>query len=284
MPSLPSTQPVSLSSRLPIVPAFIQWGDPVTDPPSALGSLTFDVVLQEEHDRAAVVTDHAVESGINIVDNVRPLPDRITLDVFVSNSPLNSPDAQRLPMPIDIPQSGQGGFLAGGTGALISGAVAALSGPEGNPADPTNSLQRFFGFTGSLPTTLSPLVDQFIGDTDYVRTAMDTLKTLRDSATLLSVICPNVTYSNMILESIKLHRDKSTGTSSNATLEFREVRIVSSQIVDAPLPSIPRAAPSASTGSQSTTPTTGPKQSVLASAAVSSGLALPPPAAGFPAP
>ena len=264
-----------MSSRLPITPAYLAWGDPTTDPASAIGSLGFDVVLAEEHDLSAVVTDHAVESGINIVDNVRPLPDRITLEAFISNSPVNSPDAQRQGMAIDIPQSGQGGLLAGGTGALISGAVAALSGPEGNPADPTNALQRFLGFAKSLPTTLSPLVDQFVGDTDYVRTSLDTLKALRDSATLLQVICPNATYTNMILENIKLHRDKSTGTSSNVTLELREVRIVSSSIVDAPLPSIPRGNNAAANGSKSTTAAGGPTASVVKNAGNNAGVFTP---------
>lgn len=223
-----------VSSRIPVTPAYISWGDPVNDPPSALGSLSFDVVVSEEHERSSVVTDHSVERGVNIVDHVRPMPDRVTLDVYVSNSPINSPDAAQLPLTLDIPQPGDGTFLAGGTGALLGAAAAAFSGPEGDPSNPRSSLQRFLGLTGGLPTSLTASVQQFTGDQDYVRNAYDTLTTLRDTATLLNVITPRAKYTSMILEKIQLHRDSGVGTGGRFTLEFREILIVSSSIVQAP--------------------------------------------------
>ena len=265
---------VGTSNRIPVTPSYISWGDPTTDPPASLGWLGFDVIISEEHSRAAVITDHSVEEGINIVDNVRPLPDYVELEVLVSNSPINSTDATRAAMQIDIPQPGQGGFLAGGTGALIGNVAAALSGPEGDPNNPTSSLQRFLGFTGGLPTTLSPLVDQFAGDQDYVRNAYTTLTALRDTATLLSVLTPRATYTNMLIETIKMHRDASTGTSARMSIEFRQVRIVSSSVVDAPQPSVPRGQNSVSKGNSATTAPTGPMTSVAKTATDSAGLTV----------
>ena len=75
----PNTQFTIGTSRLPVTPSYIGWGDPVTDPASALGSLLFDAIYSEEHDQSSIVTDHPVEQGTNITDNVRPLPAKVTL-------------------------------------------------------------------------------------------------------------------------------------------------------------------------------------------------------------
>lgn len=237
------------TARLPVMPSYLTWGDPVNDPPSALGAMTFDAILGEEHDRGAVVTDHPVEQGTNIVDNVRPLPDRLTLDVFVSNSPINSPDKVRASITLDIPIPGQGSFLAGGTGALFDNLLHPRPGP-----------------------TLGAVVDLFYGDTDYVQQAYDQLTSLQSTATLVSAITPHATYTNMIIESVKMHRNPGVGTSANLTIEMREVVIVYSSIVAAPLPSIPRGNPTSNAGSQATKPATGPTASIAKSASNKAGL------------
>lgn len=240
------------SSRLPVKSAYLTWGDPINDPPAALGTMTFDAVLSEEHDRSAVVTDHPVEQGTNIVDNVRPLPDELTLEVFISNSPIASPDAPLSPVTLDLPMPGQGSFLAGGTGAIVSSLIyPSIPGP-----------------------TIGASVQAFAGETDYVRQAYETLTTLQSTATLLSVITPRAQYTNMILRSVRMHRDAGTGTSANFTLDLREVVIVYSGIVAAPLPSIPRAAPPAAAGKQASSPADGPKASLAKTAANKSGLAI----------
>lgn len=218
------------TGRQPIVPAYITWGDAITDPASALGSLTFDAILSEDHERTAVVTDHAVEKGSNIVDHVRPLPDRLSLEAFVSNSPITSADSQLLPLTLDLPQPGQAGFLAGGTGALLSKGLQAI------------------GLQKGYPSSITAQVMQFSGETDYVRATYEQLTFLRDTATLLEVVTPQASYPNMVLERIGLHRDAQTGTSGTFSLEFRQIRVVSSKITDAPQPSIPRNAPSLSKG------------------------------------
>jgi hypothetical protein len=254
------------TDREPVVPAYLAWGDPIEAPQNQLGQLHFDVVITEDHERTAEVTDHSVEQGVAIVDHVRPLPDRVTLEVFVSNTPISSPDAQLAPLVLDIPQPGQGGFLAGGTSQILADAAS------------------FIGLTKSYPTQLTAMVQQFSADTDYVQNTYNTLTQLRDTATLLTIATPRQTYTNMIVERIAMHRDASTGTSATFELEFRQIRIVSSSIVDAPLPSIGRATPMANLGKKDPTPAPAPKQSVSVKTAALSGLTLPPPAAGFPAP
>jgi hypothetical protein len=235
------------TSRLPVIPSYITWGDPNTDPASALGSMLFDAILSEEHDRSAIVTDHPVEQGQNIVDNVRPLPDKLELEVFVSNSPINSPDANMQPITIDLPVPGQGSLLAGGTTGLL---------------------------TPSPPSQVSAIVDLFVGETDYPAAAYNTLTQIQSQAILLSVITPRATYSNMILESVKMHRNPGVGTSATFSLAFREVVLITSSVVAAPLPSIPRGNPTQSTGNQQTKTPTGPMTSVLKGGMNATGLSV----------
>lgn len=262
------------SSRIPVTPAYISYGDPVTDPPSALGVVTFDVVLSEEHQRSARVFSHPVENGIEITDQVIPDRDILTLEVFVSNSPINSPDAKRLGLTLDLPQPGQvtaaGGpsALAGGTSALLAQAAVAL------------------GLIGGFPTQETVLVDQFPGETDYVRETWQTLTALRDSAALVVVCTPSATYESMAIQSLKMHRDSSTGTGARLTIELKAVDVVSTTKTDAPIipPAYLDAGPNVSKGEQQPTQAPPAVQGVALKWALASGANVPPPAAGFPAP
>ena len=80
--------PASSSPRTPVATAYLWAVDG-----AAAGIQQFDAVLSEEHERDAEVTDHSVEQGVAITDHVRPEPDRLTLEVFVSNTPVYSADA-----------------------------------------------------------------------------------------------------------------------------------------------------------------------------------------------
>ena len=52
-----------------------------------IGAVVLDVSLAEAHSMTNEVTDHPVESGVNIVDHVRPRPDVLKLEGLVSNHP-----------------------------------------------------------------------------------------------------------------------------------------------------------------------------------------------------
>ena len=62
-----------------------------TLPSGSVESLDVDVVVEEKFDYAAVVTDSPVEVGSDVSDNIRPEPEKISVEVVVSNSPLVSP-------------------------------------------------------------------------------------------------------------------------------------------------------------------------------------------------
>lgn len=233
------------SGREPVTPAFISWGDIVTEPDVGIGELRFDAVLSEEHESTAEVTDYSVEQGVAVVDHVRPNPNRFRMEVFVSNTPVFSPDASLQSMPLDLPQSEIDFRQVNVIGNLV------------NPARAGIDTGLFRG------AQVTATVLQFAGDTDYVAVAESTLTTLKDSATLLSVITPHKAYFNMVLENVTMKRDAKTGTSANFSLSFREIRIVSSQIVAAPLPTIPRAVPTVDKGKKDPAPADAPKDSIL---------------------
>lgn len=52
------------------------------------GALEFDASIQEDHEAESVVTDFPVEEGADISDHIRPVPERITINGIVSNTPL----------------------------------------------------------------------------------------------------------------------------------------------------------------------------------------------------
>jgi hypothetical protein len=52
--------------------------------------IVLDASLREEHSAQAEVTQHPVETGPNITDNIRPMPMRLTIEGFVTNTPIKA--------------------------------------------------------------------------------------------------------------------------------------------------------------------------------------------------
>jgi hypothetical protein len=61
--------------------------------PSA--TIAADAVVSETHTRTNTVTDHPVEEGANISDHSRPEPDRVQVEIYVSDTPLSVEQMQR---------------------------------------------------------------------------------------------------------------------------------------------------------------------------------------------
>ncbi len=205
-----------------------------------------------------MVTEHTVEQGSAVVDHVRPNPQTLTLEVFVSNVPITAgADRDFLPFTLDLGTPGDGSFFAGGTGALIQSGLQAL------------------GFVKPAPTSATVTVLQFTGEVDFVRAALDQLTDLMERAILFQVYTPKANYDNMVLSGIEMHRDKGTGTSGYFTLNFKQIRIVASKIVDAPLPTILRATPAPDQGKKDTKVADGSKKSLLKHIGAAVGAVLP---------
>ncbi len=53
-----------------------------------IGLVRMDASIEEVHRKSNVVTEHPVEDGANIVDHIRRLPDEITIDGVVTQTPV----------------------------------------------------------------------------------------------------------------------------------------------------------------------------------------------------
>jgi hypothetical protein len=203
----------------------------------------FDAVLSEEHTADAELTEHPVEEGVAIVDHIRPLADQLTLNVFVSNTPVQSLQGYTGVLTLTVQPPGTMLSLS----SLIDAGLQAL------------------GLQAEFPPSINVNVLQFGSDYDFVADAFKTFKTLRDRGQLLTVVTPRAVYTNMVLHHIQMSRSPQTGSSgAQFSLGFKAVRVVSSSVVDAPQASIPSAEPKTEAGPKATDDTdVTPKQSDL---------------------
>jgi hypothetical protein len=58
-------------------------------------AISADAVLSEVHTGTNTVTDHPVEDGVNISDHSRPEPDKLQVELIVSDTPLSLVQMQR---------------------------------------------------------------------------------------------------------------------------------------------------------------------------------------------
>lgn len=64
---------------------------------NTLESIAFDATPKEDHSREAEVTSNPVESGSNMTDHVRQLPNKISIECLVTDYPSTSSLARTIP-------------------------------------------------------------------------------------------------------------------------------------------------------------------------------------------
>jgi hypothetical protein len=263
----------------------------------AVTTLFFDVVTDESWDGANIITEHPVETGSNVADNIRVGLRECQLTIFATNEPFQGNS-------FTIPQSLEtviGPFEVDGTaqivpdtlvaqewenGLQLSSAVqaGAILGSQavGNlvPKLPTgavnlgttlgaNLLTPAFAypypFTPNLGLEDNPGIQQSVGllaqpdDTiDFVARMYEILELLRTSGTLITVYGSKNGCQNMAIESINMDRSADTGTGAEFIIKLKEIRFVSTQTVTAPQPTIKAAVTKVSKGNQNPTPATPP--------------------------
>ena len=200
----------------------------------------FDAVTSESHEAVMAITSFPVEEGPDVSDHARPDQDRVTIEGYVSNKPtFSNPGVDRVmafkSTQLKIPEKRGGPPLVspGGLTSAVSGAVGSLlSGP---PADKMQVLTP----SGTWK--------------DRAREMFELLDAARLSATRLTIISPKVrTVEDMLIERIAVPRTTADGEGLTFQIDLVKVRIVSSETVDAPVPTELRGMPQVSKGSQST--------------------------------
>jgi hypothetical protein len=267
--------------------------------PLSSGNFQWDALTHEAHTIDALITEHPVETGVNVVDHVRPNPVRVTLEGLISQSPVfmagsirqgenldvaAAPQPYGPPAPIVFPAplppnplqflqlaelgviAGQTALSGGGQTSRLEGlaavgvlAVGILGGAQNGPFQLQQASD--YGMTGG-PSNFTALVDSLPNPTNFIKAAIDILTNLRDTGQICQVLGgeAGTFYDNMVIEAIGVDRAGGAGGSASISVTLREIRIVSSAFVAAPKPTIPRAAPAVNKGSQAGTSAPAPPQ------------------------
>lgn len=213
--------------------------------------LYFEAVLNESSEHSVTATEHVVEQGANVTDHVRENPKTVSIEVFLSNTPITVGgflDMQTAFETLDVPKLDKP--IIPTPGGLIQAGATAL-----------NSL-----ISGGTTYRAAVLKAQAPGS-KVVREVLQLLETWQSSKTLGKVYLPWRTYESMLIEKVTPTRDPTTGDAARVSIEFREIRLVEARLVSAPVPTEVRGKVAVSKGKQPTAPVKdpGPKQSILRS-------------------
>jgi len=213
--------------------AFLWW----TTDAGEFKSHYFDVVTNEGQELTSTVTEYPVEDGVNVADHVQRELDKVSLEVFVSQTPiydLNGSGGKITSIPINVtkykpPLAPTPGAVFNAVGGALKDAVGSLL---GNKVEYAAQVLTF-------PEGYEPVAE-----------TLALLEKLKNDVQLVSIALPSKLYENMCLTHIAVKGDAGTGTSRAFTLDFTELRKVKVQIVNAPIPTEIRAMPMVSKGVQ----------------------------------
>ena len=242
--------------------AKLYW-TPTTKSPE--GQLGFDVTESEALELSSTVTEHPVETGANVTDHVRKNLDKLTLVVFVSNTPITD---ENFVDPTQ-PRGTVNNVLLSGDN-LYTGPVP----PPQTRIDPheylsLNSPLSLGGLVGSAARAIAAIGPVFVQvgvqPTEHPDTfasvltfpeafsatieTYDALTQLQDDATLVSVILRDSVHDDMLIVGISKPRSVDTGDGAEFTVQLQQVRIVQTKTTTSPIPTEPRALSPVSRGS-----------------------------------
>lgn len=198
------------------MPVTLTWQDDA----GAAVSAVFDCDMQETHEGTNIVTEHPVEEGADIADNVRPQLRRFSVEGYVSDTPLlSNPDVVNQmtfkSIELQIPEQP---FKFGVSNAINAG-IGALG-------------DALFGATPPPRVTMATF-DSF---KSRKRAARDLLEDARVKARLIRVLTDLAEYSNMVIEQVTITRSPDDGTGATFNVALKEIEKVSSDITVAPEP------------------------------------------------
>lgn len=209
--------------------AFFYW----TTKAGASKILWFDVTTEEQHHLKAEVTEHPVEEGINVTDNVRPEADSLSLTCFISNTPIFS----KVEVAAGIKRSGK---LIGAQAGSVKGEKLDVKTYDPpllpTPGSLINALTSAISNLLTGKKEYKAQVLKFDKDFDNVQETYFALKELRDTSQRIEVITSVRSYKDMVLQDVSMPRTSEHGTGAAVTIQLKEIRVVSTLKVKAPRP------------------------------------------------
>jgi hypothetical protein len=202
------------------------------DDAGAVVSVKFDITTQETHELSNLVTEHPVEKGADISDNVQPQLDVFTIEGYVSDAPtLSNPGVLDIaefkgvelqisahPLPIK--------FTAG---AAVGALLDLVTGAGGNP-------KATMLTWSDMPSRKKALYDLLRG--------------IRDDARVCRVLTPMHDYDDMILSQLTSTRTPDSGSGAVFSVVFKQIKFVTSDVTLAPEPTEKSGAKPVSVGSK----------------------------------
>ena len=272
------------------MPCVFFW----TNDDGSVDTVQLDVYDKETHGMPTEVTDFPVEDGPNISDNVRRKPKTLTIEGYVSDTPLpqnhgsgtnggthvasldnttlNVPGTATFRnqlQPLDVPSSPLRPQLS----ALASAGFSALAGALGFGSSPQVNARKQ---DPRQPDTFTAQLWSWPNWSSRVAETFNLLEKAFDTAVQMRVVTDFKTYTNMVFadNGLQMPRTAEDGNGAPFTLDLKQIRVVNSLTVTAPKPAEPSGQLKKSAGSKATKPTAAEARAKRASiAAKLAGLA-----------
>lgn len=198
-------------------------------------TIVFDVTLRESFEAAADVPTRPVERGADVADHVVPGARRFSAVVVVSDTPLVTPSTQMYGVVGTVEQQ-----------EIALGAVARMT----KGADGRGAAAEYDRASASAAVSTLRWSESF----SRVERVLELLDRIRREALRCSVSTAVSELDELYLTRISAPRTRDR--SIELTLDFVQVTLAESQVVDVPEPEEPRARPGVDAGRQRTTEVT----------------------------
>lgn len=213
--------------------------------------LYFDAVTNEATKHAAKVTEHPVEDGANVSDHIRDELDTVTLEVFVTNQPIkdvnnlygldlnyielievDGKEGKLAGKQLDIPKYRPIPITPGAAIQAIGNAVRDLLGDA--------TVAQLYGQTEAKKLTAAAPVQNWPTKFNAITDTVAQLVDWKMRGVVGKVITPWKTFPSVVFTEIGTVRNAPTGDAAIVSLSFKEIRLVESKLVTAPVPTEPR--------------------------------------------
>jgi hypothetical protein len=170
-----------------------------------------EVATAETHTSSAEVSQHPVERGADISDHVRPGQDRLTIEAFVSNTPIRTPATNA-------------GGATGEVRQLDLGQVTRLDIAQGARFPQTAE-------SGERSEQLQASVLQFDQPFDRVRDVYEEIRSIIATKRVVKLETSLRDYEDMILTNLSVPRTVEDGDGISFTFDATHISVVQSGTV-----------------------------------------------------
>ena len=157
---------------------------------SALGAIELDCTISETHEGAVDVTEFPVEDGFDITDHARPRAETVSLEAFVSNTPI----------PFNSEQAD----------------VSLAQYPYSRGVVAWNSK--------------SQLLMEQAGEVDPATRAYNEVLRIKNAGELVTLTTSLRTYEDMLITNVSVPRSAAVGNGLQFTVSLKELRVVNAQV------------------------------------------------------